>query len=83
MNTHINDSGVCYACCGAINNITTCIDTLIIYLVYTFLLVADQASACEAGAIESILKAMNQNISDYKICKLGCGVLNNIVSGSK
>lgn len=43
----------------------------------------NQTEAGEAGAIEAILKAIDENIRDGSVCENGCGALWNIALNSK
>ena len=82
ISTHIDSANVCFAGCGALNNMsfnngkntdkTKIIDNKMKWTV------ENQEKAATVGRIETVVKAVNTHIDNAGVCEQGCGALRNM-----
>ena len=87
MRTHINNSEVCYAGCGALMNITynngKQIEAQTKRNYSKNIAAGNKVRAGKGGAIEVILNAMRTHINNAGVCEDGFRVLINITVNGK
>ena len=87
MRTHINNSEVCYAGCGALMNITynngKQIEAQTERNDFQNITANSKVKAGKEGAIKVILDAMRTYSNNSMVCYNGCGALCNIASNGK